>query len=374
MHHDTKQSTICYFLLVISVFTVFFFLFPRPNKLHESFADNETTGIQSVLANRQDMPLSQYMMMASYDSAYDGTLFHNEQLLSVIKTGCRVFDFQIFMDDKEGYNVKRPFIGYSTDPTFEEIQGVDSNISKRLTFSKALSTLAINCFNPTAPNFKDPVFLHLRIKSVKYDIYDRVAQDIQENIATRLFLDQTGQAVQVSKNTRMKDIMGKIIVVVNRKINPEYTKYTRCPTSLTQNDLKTPCINLSRFVNIESGGSLWRTLAFENKVNAKACSSVEMALPIIDEKTQSMGILLANNSDIELFMILPPLTTNPDIISTSHYVSQNACQTLFFRFYVDDANLRWYMGLFSKYKTAFIPMGYAINAISSPEINTSFLL
>ena len=321
------------------------------------------------------MSLNQYMIMASCDTAYDGSMVTTTQLLSVIQTGCRFYDFQVFYDDTESYGMARPYIGYSTpDPTFVSIQGVNTDSTKRLTLVQVLTTIASNCFNPFAPNFYDPVFIHLRIKSMNENIYDQVAQNIHDTITSRLFLDQTGRAIPVHKETLLRELMGKIIIVVNRTLNPHYLQTTACEPALSANNLAPPCIYLGLYVNIESGGTNWRAIAFQPQKNAQCAVQGGTASPIVDESTQSMGIIMANNSSIELFMVLPNYTFNPDILSISTYVSQYACQTLMVRFYLTDGGLSWYKGLFSVYKTAFLPMGYAINAIASPEINTAVIM
>ena len=125
------QQQLIYLLMISLVFLLFFFLFPHSVEPFTASAAGATaigTGIQSVLESRRKMSLNQYMIMASCDTAYDGSVVTVDQIRSVIQTGCRFFDFQVFCDENDANGFSRPYIGYSTDPTFTTIQGVDPDL------------------------------------------------------------------------------------------------------------------------------------------------------------------------------------------------------------------------------------------------------
>jgi len=358
------QYKLVLLLMISLIFVWFCFLFPvKPTTFSEPFS--MSSGLNSILPDRQKMPLNQYMIMASCDSAYDGTNISTDQLISVISTGCRFLDFQIFYDELIG-----PYVGYSTDPTFEKVQGVQTV----LTFKKLLTTISTNCFGGLVINSKDPVFLHFRIKSNSNDVYTKMATLIQNSITSRLYLNSFGKAILVDKNTIMKDIMGKIIIVIDRTIHPDYN-VNQCPSLQSYEDTSS-CIDISRFVNIETGGTNWRSLAYNPPSSVNCLTKGGTLSPIVDDTTKSLGIVMANNSSVELFLIYPPSNgnSNADPVSASTYISNLGCQTLLYRFYIEDSGLTWYKELFQVYNTAFIPMGYAVNATSTVNINTSVIL
>ncbi len=362
------QYKLIMLLMVSLIFVWFCFLFPVKSISFSEPFSTKSANMSSILSDRQKMTLNQYMIMASCDAAYDGTNITTDQLISVISTGCRFLDFQVFHDDLLG-----PYIGYSTDPTFEQVKGIQTV----LTFKNLLTTVATNGFGGLVPNNMDPLFIHLRIKSKNTEVYKQMAADIQNTITSRLYLDKFGKAIQINKSTIMKNIMGKIIIVVDRSINPDYS-IQQCGT-LQSYDISgavaNSCVDLIKYVNIETGGTNWRSISYNPPPSVGCLTRGGTLSPLVDDSTNSLGIVMANNSSVELFLIYPPSTetTNADPVSASMYISNLGCQTLLYRFYVQDSGFTWYSGLFQVYNTAFIPMGYAVNATSTVAINTSAL-
>ena len=356
-----SQQQLIYIFIVLLVFILFCYIFPLNNTLErlEGFS-NIRTGVQSVSENQldQNLPLCQYMIMSACDAAYDGDKMTEKQLNKVIKTGCRFLDFQVFCDDQT-LGANRPYIGFSTDPDFVKITGIESKAAKRLTLKKVLTTIASSCFGTVAPNSDDPVFIHLRIKSFNSNIYDMIAQDIKSTLESRLFSDQTHKAVPVNKDTLLKSIMGKIIIVVDRSFNDTYLKLTSCFNESSQ------CVKLERLVNIETSGDFWHFLDFDPNLDISCITRGGTSSPIVDEKSSSMGVVIKSKSSFDLNLISPSIDANPDVLSACTYIANLGCQTLMFRFYISDAGLNWYKGLFHVYKTAFIPMGYAVSACST---------
>lgn len=382
-----QQQNIIYVIVVSLFFILFCFIFPQQwnpwESPVESFTDIQS-GIQSVFQSRRSLSLNQYMMMASYDSAYDGTTVSVEQLTKVISSGCRVFDFQIFCEDSISDSIQ-PYIGYSTDPTFVSIQGVDSNISKRLTFNKVLATLVSGCFGTVAPNNNDPVFIHLRVKSKNTNVFSKLATSIEKMVSSRLYVDPSGKVIPISKDTPLEALMGKILFIMDRTFSKDYGSFKAChpgkePTAkkdASGNAVVAPtvCISLEDYINIESGGTQWRQIAYNPPEKLNCLTQGGLKSPLVDESTDNMGIVLANNSNLELFMVMPPENIlNLDIVGSSVYVSRLACQTLWFRFYNQGPELLWYLGLFELYKTAFIPMGFAITATNTVKFDSSILI
>lgn len=365
--------------IILFFILVFFFLsltlfFPRhdtpiyrlfdTSPLTEGFDDASLPGIDSVLPERENLPLSQYVIKASYLSAFDGTTMSLDQLRFVLQRGCRFLDLEIFPTSD---NI--PYLGYSIDPTFTIVKGVDPNPDKLIYFDKALSTIAANCFSSLSPNPKDPLFIHLRIKSRNRALYEHITQIIQNKVSAKLYKDAQGKLKSVNKDTLLKDIMGKIIFVMDHTIDPQYNLLLGCDTSGNDvldgsgNELL-PC--LKNVVNIQSGGTQWRTIEYNPPDKNAELGKCGMSAPVLDETKKDMAVVKADDSPINLFYVAPPIRSqfeNPDPLSVGIYIAELTCQTIPFMFFKDDVNLNTYEKLFQNYHTAFIPMGYAVSHI-----------
>lgn len=371
------------FLAVIGIFlfyVVLFFLYsPDKNALFapscgcsvkEGFDDPTLPGISSVSIDRQDLPLSQYMIKASYLSAFDGTKMSLDQLKSVIKRGCRFVDFEIFTSPDGG-----AFLGYSVDPTFQIIKGYGKTMDDRITIQQAFSVLAANSFGVLPPNPQDPMFIQLRVKSHDDSVYTTIASAIKKTLSPKLYMDQ--KANPVSKDTPLSEIMGKFIVILDRSTDIEPTFV---PSSCSDNKsgvVHPGCLNIQDYVNIYSGGSEWRKIDYSPPNNLNDTTKGGLLSPIIDDTTGNKTILYANQAPVELNLVQPAPNTalptgNPDPVSIISYVAKLGCQTIPLLFYVEDPGLLFYETTFRNFKTAFIPMGYAVNAMNQQgTINTN---
>lgn len=375
---DTKSTNnITIFFILVFFFLSLTLFFPRhdspvysifrlfdTSSLKEGFEDASLPGIDSVLPERQNLPLSQYVIKSSYLSAFDGKIMSLDQLRFVIQRGCRFLDLEIF---STADNI--PYLGYSIDPTFELVKGIDPNPDKLIYFDKALSTITSNCFSSLSPNYKDPLFIHLRIKSQKREIYEQIAQIIQNSVSSKLYKDANGKLKSIDKDTLLKNIMGKIIFVMDHTIDPKYNLLYGCDTSGNgaldgSGNHFAPC--LKNVVSIQTGGTQWRTIEYNPPDKNAELGKCGMSAPILDETKKDMAVIKADDSPIHLFYVAPPIRSqfeNPDPLSTGIYIAEFTCQTIPFMFFKDDANLHTYEKLFQIYHTAFIPMGYAVSYI-----------
>lgn len=341
--------------------------------LIEGFDDPTLPGISSVSIDRQDLPLSQYAIKASYLSAYNGTQMSLEQLKSVLKRGCRFVDFEVFSSQDGDV-----FLGYSVDPTFHLVRGYGKTMDDRITIQQAFSVLAANSFGVLPPNPQDPMIIQLRVKSKDENVYTTIASAIKKTLLPKLFMDKTsGKATTVSKDTHLSDIMGKFIIVLDRStdIEPSFVPST---CSGKKGDAVHPgCLNIQDFVNIYSGGSEWRKIDYSPPNNLNDTTKGGLMSPIIDDTTDNKTILYANQAPVELNLVQPALNTelptgNPDPVSIISYVAKLGCQTIPMLFYVEDTGLLFYETFFRNFKSAFVPMGYAVNAMNQQgTINTN---
>ena len=369
-----KTDKIILFFILVFFFLSLTLFFPRHDTpiyrlfdtthLKEGFDDASLPGIDSVIPERENLPLSQYVIKASYLSAFDGKTMSLDQLRFVLQRGCRFLDLEIFSTSE---NI--PYLGYSIDPTFTIVKGVDPDPDKLVYFDQALTTITTNCFSSLSPNFKDPLFIHLRIKSRKREVYEIISQIIQNKVSAKLYKGANGKLKSVHKDTLLKDIMGKIIFVMDHTIDPQYNLVLGCDSSGNDfldgsgNELL-PC--LKNVVNIQSGGTQWRTIEYNPPDKNTELGKCGMAASILDETNKNMTVVKADDSPIQLFYVAPPIRSqfeNPDPLSMGIYIAEFICQTIPFMFFKDDIHLNTYEKLFQTYHTAFIPMGYAVSHI-----------
>ena len=372
-------------IIVVGLFMFYSGLFltfsPQSNNLlmgygfgvKEGFDDPSLPGIVSVSNNKGDLPLSQFMIKASYLSAYDGNKMSLDQLKSVIKRGCRFVDFEVFSSPDSDV-----FLGYSVDPTFQIVKGFGNSMDDRISIQQVFSVLAVNSFGILPPNPQDPMIIQLRVKSNDQNVYTTIANAIKKSLLPKLFMESTsGKATAVSKNTRLSDIMGKFVIVLDRSTNLEPIFVPSSCSELNSGVIHQGCLNIQDFVNIYSGGSEWRKVDYSPPNNLNDTTKGGLMSPIIDDTTNNKTIIYANDAPVELNLVQPaPNTTlptgNPDSVSIISYVAKLGCQTIPMLFYMEDSGLYFYEIIFRNFKSAFVPMGYAVNSMNQQgTINTN---
>ena len=299
--------------------------------------NNEPASIVSVV--KTNLPLKEYFIKASYNSALSGDFMNSDMVKYVLSRGCRFLDFEVFSID----NI--PYVAYSTDSTFSDIDS-----KNKILLSDILKTIAGYGFMSPSPNPNDPIFIHFRIKSKDPELYKQIAMSIDLNLKTRLYKNEKTGSIMVNGQTKLSKLMKKIIIVLDKSTAPNYKSYPEC-------DLE-PCYNLSRYVNMESGGDTVRSYKYDRIINQQTTP------PHIRDNGLSTDI-----SDLK--MVFPDAGSN--IIGALRNYGSNdlvldyGVQIAFYRFYQKDTNLIEYEKLFSDNKSAFIPMPLLINYIKTKE-------
>ena len=111
------------------------------------------------------LPIKEYCIKGSYNSAYTGTKISSDALKYVLARGCRIIDLQIHYSFADSI----PYVGNITDP-----EGVDMESDNRISLYNIFTTILINAFTPTqgndgCPNSKDPLIIHMRVIPDKRD-------------------------------------------------------------------------------------------------------------------------------------------------------------------------------------------------------------
>jgi hypothetical protein len=192
------------------------------------------------------------------------------------------------------------------------------------------------------PNPKDPLFIHLRVIPDKLaKVYGAVAECISKNFANNLrFLDNNVNAKKIDKYTQINDsIMRKTLFLMDKTYNPEYAYFSQ------------PLANL---LNGETGGSTFQMQDYgriKNKVKTP---------PMIKDDFRTTNIL-------EEQIVIPDVSERYPPPSIIHMVVNYGVQITLYSFYKSDDNLTQYEHLFNQYKSAIIPMAYAINYLGKME-------
>lgn len=307
-----------------------------------NFSENSEVGLMKVVTGTNissittnlELPLREFLIKSSYNSALSGNYVSTEAIKYVLSRGCRFLDFEVYFID----NV--PCVAYGTDPTFVTL--TSKNV---ITLNEALQTVIINAFSAPAPNLGDPIFIQLRIKSVNDEILNQIGMAVNNYLSNRLFQGE------VTGNTQLRDLIGKIVLIVDTKLSPQYNdikKYAKCVTSFaTEID---GCYELAKYVNMESGGNNLHTYNYNDLLNQ---NTTPLTIVDTDRKETDVGLLR---------LIKPSLDSksNPEY---HDFIVNYGVQFISYRFYFKDKNLEDYEKLFFDMKSGIIPLSSVLNHI-----------
>jgi len=308
----------------------------------ESLKQSNNVLIQNSSKHYSNLPLKEYCIKTSYNTALTGKYINLDMVKYLIRRGCRFLDFEVFyikttsVVNNVDVTSHTLHVAYSKDNTF-----VTLNTENSILLEKVLTAVITSAFIGPCPNFNDPLFINLRIKSNNTDVYKAVASCVYSTIKDRLYTDNNGLAINVTKDTILSDIMGKIILCIDKTVVRDYKNYTSC----VEND-KT-CHDLTKLTNMQTGSEDLNLIKYNDLVN-------QCSVPI--------NILNDNiHTDIKTMkLVVPnPLGTyaNPNI---KDFVYRYSCQDIAYRFYVNDRELSLYEDFFDDNKSAFVPLAIAI--------------
>jgi len=303
---------------------------PNPSQSNEEIELNRMiyTNQQKITSISQpdaNMPLSQYVVKASYNSACTGNYVNSKAIEYVISRGCRFVDFEVF----DISNV--PYVAFSKDTTFKSIDS-----KNKILLDDALTTVATTAFSSKSPNLKDPMFIHLRIKSKSDNVYKNVAKSVDASLKSKIYNGK------IDDKTKLSDVMGKIVLFVDKTIRYDYKKYSAC------GPIDKNCYDLTKYINIESGSEYLRLNQYSN---------------VLDQQTNRPRILDDNNSTDKKYihLVIPDfnmkITNNPSI---GKFVKDYGCQIVAYKFYNKDAQLEEYEMLFNENRNGTLKLAEAI--------------
>jgi len=289
---------------------------------------NKFNNIQSIKEKFTNMPLHEYCIKASYNTACSGNYVSVQMIEEVLKRGCRFLDFEVFYI-KEG-NLYMPKVAVSSDVNYAVIDTKNS-----IKLDEVLSTVATNAFSQTSPNNTDPIFVNLRIKSRDSNIYQAVAKSIDAN------LKSVAYSGRITESTRLSDIMRKVVVVVDKTTVPDYKKYAECKSGTTS------CFSINNYTNLESGSEYLNLYHYTDLLN-----HANTAVLLKDDNVRTT----AEN----MKMAIPDKSVNNANPVFKEFVVKHGCQNVLYQFHIVDKNLVNYEEFFNDTMGGIIPLSVAL--------------
>lgn len=311
--------------ITLSPKTETFSFFTTPDTQLDSLKNTTPVKVLTTNTKIYNLQLKEYYIKASYNTALTGRYINLDMVKYVISRGCRFLDFEIYLIDDKIY------VGSSSDINAKTLDTENSVLVDKI-FSTIISTAFTSA---TAPNNGDPLFINLRIKNKTEKTYKELAKTISYNFKAKLHKGI------IKNTTKLANIMGKIIIVIDKTINPDYAAASKC-----NNEKK--CVNLTNLVNLESGSE---DLFMQKRGDMMA----QYGIPIYT-MNDNMTTTVKN-----MYLISPDsgskAASNPEYIS---FIKKYSSQITPYRYYYNDAGLKEYEGFFDDNKSAFVSMANAI--------------
>ena len=320
------------------------------DEIDKVIQSNEPIAITAVLDKFLDLPLREFIVKSSYNSAISGTFANPEMIRILLQRGVRLLDFEIYTDTNIEY------VSYSKDNEFT--MSTANEPSERLSLASALETVNAYSFIMPSPSPNDPLFLSLRVKnklSDQKDVYKRIADILKTTFPNRLYQDSSGKAIDVNGSTPFKDIMGKIIVIFDTegKIT-NYQEYCA--------DAKNACSEIYPFVNIPANIATGLPIYNYNDITTKYHERVLQ---------QGDGFGTTINTFV---MVAPPVDDIIQIPPPKEVINSSFPQFILYKFYIQNANLAEYEDIFNQANSSFVPISSFLITKGEPQTeNKNFI-
>lgn len=286
--------------------------------------NDDGPGVTSVRSSQySNLTLKDFFIKSSYNTAYTGSKMSMEAITYALKRGYRFIDFEVFLVDD------LPVVGFSNDAKSNVIFS-----SNTLPLGQVFYNIVTSAFSAPTPNSNDPLFIHLRIKSKDTALYEMIAKSVNKNIKNRLYKGA------VDGHTPISELMGKIVLIIDKKTAPTYKDIPNCSEFL-ETETKKECFNLGDYVYLESNGDNLRVYKYNE---------------ILDQSTNPPVINDNGTTDLTVLKLVHPNfqtdKSNPD---ASVFYKDYGIQLVAIRLYMVDANLKKYESLFNEYGSAIVP-------------------
>ena len=274
------------------------------------------------------LPLKEYCIKGSYNSAITGKYVSNDMIKLVLSRGCRFLDLEVLVVDGT------PIVSYTKDKAYSSRETENSEVLDTI-----LTTIASNAFVASNPNPKDPLFIHIRVKSNDNNSLKYIAASIDNTLAKTKKLYNT----PIDDKTTLQDILGKFVVIIDNTNIYNFNALTKC--SKDENN----CYDLNNYISSKSNSQFFKKNKFIDILESAETvpslddngisdvKKINIGMPDIIENT---GLFSGSN------------TENPDI---RHLVYKHAIQISGFKYYLQDENLSQQEDFFNFFKSAIVP-------------------
>lgn len=346
-----------YVLLFLSIVVILIVLYNQFNQRQRWIEQMTTAAIEenekckNNYDNLNDLPLKEYCVKSSFNSAYDGTTVSEENILKRIEDGYRFIDLNVFSASGDVY------VGYSPD-------NAPVMVANTLKLSNALKCIGENAFLSTTKfnkNLKNvhkyPMFVHIRvyrplnssidiISNVK-NVVNGLPESSPPSYSSYYLRNKDNSPIRLDPCTPLSNIMGKIVYsmdIVN--ILQIYT-----PSSNNVNDVPNNAAkSLRTFVNILTGGGTMP--AFYRYTEPVLTNGKLNRLGITDSAVE--GGLKSNVKN--MYIIYPHPEDKNNQPNVKHLLLNSSIQFIPIRSYLGGTELDSYVNLFDTAGTPMIPM------------------
>jgi len=300
----------------------------KMKKLYNTFPN--IRNISPTTINNNNLKLRDFYIKTAYNACSAGN-YKNDYvnicaLKNVINQGVRCLDFEIYSIDDE------PVVSTSTMDKYNSKETYNS-----ISFSNVIKTINNYAFTQSeCPNPKDPIIVHLRIKSENKHIYDKMSKIIYNSIEDRILGNKYSYEFQGNNlgSLPIKELMGKIIFIAD-KSNPLFTS--------------TP---LDEYVNLSSSSVFMRNYRYND---VKYVNDIN-------------ELIYFNKKNMTL--CIPDISIKPKNPSSA-LTMKFGCQMTAMSFQKKDTNLEYYNSFFNKNGHAFVlkppELRYKDTTISIPK-------
>jgi len=162
-------------------------------------------------------------------------------------------------------------------------------------------------------------------------------------------------------NTKMEDLLGKVIIIMDSQYNPNWKSDSSCVSK------PAPCLDLSKYVHFESGNTNL-TLNSESSINSQVKTPITINKDGLTSSFNQNG-LFDNTNYTQIILPesdlgLPP--PNDETYSNPYFrdlVTNWSCNFITHRFYLQDDALDSYERFFDAQELAIVPLSMVKNYI-----------
>jgi hypothetical protein len=268
----------------------------------------------------------------------------------VLSRGCRFLDFEIYWGTPSlsngvkdvGQTTKGPIVSISNDPS---APGANS-----LSLFNVLNYIKQNAFsNNICPNSKDPLFVQLRIKYVKYEnepdtlqghIYDTVSEIINDRFSN---VQWKGK---ITSSSDISTIGSNIVVILDTFGNRDY---------------KSISTTLPLSINMESNSNDLSHTTYEDKIKEKANQNTIDNKGIVTNMTSVNQVLPMSTVNSVQYLFVD----NYDSMSVISNYGANITPMMFWK---NDSFLEIYENMFVKNGGGILKLSSAMKYADAQKI------